>query len=59
MASGALTGAGIGAPVFAALNYSSCINSLLISGGTFLIKSGSSPMAIAWAISGSSGSASY
>jgi hypothetical protein len=53
IASGALIGAGIGAPVFAALNYSFMISSLRISGGMLAIKSGSNPMAIAWATSGS------
>jgi hypothetical protein len=46
IASGALYG-GIGTPVLAALKDSFCINSLLISGGMFAIKSGSSPIAMA------------
>lgn len=47
MASGALTGGGIGAPVLAALKDSLRISSLLISGGMLAMKSGSRPIAIA------------
>ena len=56
IASGALTGAGIGAPVLAALNYSFIISTLLISGGMLAMKSGSKPIAIAYATSGSTSS---